>query len=131
MFRKGVNYRSRKQSDFVKRMNQKDREDHLKSFIASCESDMLMPYIQIKKHDKHFRKIEYEVDIPDQEELMELKRTVQRYKRTLEEFANRGTKHDLNPTLVMDGNECFKLLDYIQSMDDYVRQKAHQTLEVN
>lgn len=59
----------------------------------------------------------------------ELKVQNERYKQALEHFANLGTNHDTTPTLVMNGNEVFMLLDYIKSMDEYVRCKAQKALE--
>lgn len=62
--KKGVMNISRRSSDFIKRMNPEERERYLKNFIASCNSEKLIPFIEITKHDKYFREIEYEINIP-------------------------------------------------------------------
>lgn len=63
--KKGVMNNSRKESDFVKRMTDEEREHYLKRFIASCNPEELIPFIKITKHDKNFREIEYVINVPD------------------------------------------------------------------
>jgi hypothetical protein len=61
--KKGIINNSRRESDFIKRMSSEKRERYIKSFIASCNSEELIPFIKIIKHDKHFREIEYEINV--------------------------------------------------------------------
>lgn len=109
MKRQGTDNNSRKQADFLKRMDPKERENHMKQFMASCESDMLLPFVTITNHDKHFRAVEYEIDVPDHEELVRLKKEneqlskdytslydlVTRYERALENI-RREARNDMS-----------------------------------
>lgn len=65
--KKGKINNSRKQSDFVKRMSAEERDHHFKRFIAACNPEELMPFIKITGHDKHFREVRYEINIPNTE----------------------------------------------------------------
>lgn len=56
---------SRRESNFINRMNPEQRDQYIKRFIASCNPEQLIPFIKITKHDKHFREIEYEINVPD------------------------------------------------------------------
>jgi tagatose-1,6-bisphosphate aldolase len=60
----GIMNNSRKESDFIKRMSSKEREQYIKRFIASCNPEELIPFIEITKWDKNFREIEYVINIP-------------------------------------------------------------------
>lgn len=55
---------SRKESNFISSMSSNDRERYLKRFIASCNIEQLIPFIEIKKHSENFREIEYEIKVP-------------------------------------------------------------------
>lgn len=63
--KKGVTNNSRKQADFVKSLKPDVRERHIKRFIAACNVEELMPYIKITGHDKNYREISYEIQIPN------------------------------------------------------------------
>lgn len=63
IMKKGVMNNSRRESNFVKGMTPKKRDQYIKHFIASCNPEELIPFITITKHDKHFREIEYVIDI--------------------------------------------------------------------
>ncbi|TFJ92156.1 hypothetical protein [Lentibacillus salicampi] len=71
---------------------------------------------------------DFEWLIQQSERTEQLESENERMREVLKDFANNGTKHDLNPTLVMDGKEYFQLLDYIKNMDGYVRNTAKQAL---
>lgn len=61
--KKGTMNTSRKESDFINRMTPEKRDRYIKDFIARCNPEELIPFIKITKHDKHFREIEYEIDV--------------------------------------------------------------------
>ena len=85
----------------------------------------------MKQHRKRANELEdayFKIQLIEKQ-LQQAQAKAERYKQALEHFANLGTNHDANPTLVMDGNEVFMLLDYIKSMDEYVRYKARKALE--
>ena|SRR5690554_2704320 len=85
----------------------------------------------MKQHRKRANELEdayFKIQLIENQ-LHQAQTKAERYKQALEHFANLGTNHDTNPTLVMDGNEVFMLLDYIKSMDEYVRYKARKALE--
>ncbi|MGM0971643.1 MAG: hypothetical protein ACQEW2_02165 [Bacillota bacterium] len=65
MAKRGVMNNSRRQSNFLNSMKPEERERHIKHFIGSCNVQELIPFIEITKHDKHFREIEYVINIPD------------------------------------------------------------------
>jgi hypothetical protein len=62
---------SRKESNFVCRMSPEDREQYLKRFMASCNPEELIPFIEITKNDKYFREIEYVINIPNAKRIEE------------------------------------------------------------
>jgi tagatose-1,6-bisphosphate aldolase len=64
--KKGITNNSRRESNFIKRMTSENREQYIKRFIASCNAEQLIPFINITKHDEHFREIEYVISIPDE-----------------------------------------------------------------
>lgn len=66
--KKGTIHQSRKQSNFVNRMTPEKREQHIKEWIATCNWQELIPFVQITKHDKYYREIEYEIRVPDMEQ---------------------------------------------------------------
>jgi hypothetical protein len=45
-------------------MTPENRDHYIKRFIASCNPEELIPFIKLTKHDKHFREIEYVIEIP-------------------------------------------------------------------
>jgi predicted protein tyrosine phosphatase len=53
---------------------------------------------------------------------------IDKLEKALKDFADHGTKHDDNPTLIFDETAVSRLLDYIKSMDSYVRTTAKQAL---
>lgn len=61
---KGTINESRKGSNFIKVLDEDARKEYLIRKIASMNIDQLEPYIKITSHDKHYREIEYEIDIP-------------------------------------------------------------------
>lgn len=63
----GKVHKSRKESDFMKRMKPEERERYIKQWISACNPHELIPFITITKHDKNFREIEYTIDIPNSE----------------------------------------------------------------
>lgn len=65
--KKGVTYNSRRESNFINRMSAKDRDRYIRHWIASCNVEMLTPFVKVTKHDKYFREIEYEIVIPNNE----------------------------------------------------------------
>ncbi|MFC5528413.1 hypothetical protein [Cohnella yongneupensis] len=62
--KKGVLNQSRKQADFIRRLGSVSGENHTKRFIAACNAEMLVPFIQITKCNDKLREIEYEITIP-------------------------------------------------------------------
>lgn len=64
--KKGVTHNSRRESDFIKRMSPKNQEEYIKRFIAACNPEQLIPFIEITGRDRHFRKIEYEIRLPEE-----------------------------------------------------------------
>lgn len=52
---------NKSQGNFVKRMNETDREAYLKDWIARCNPQALVPFITITKHDRYWRTIKYEI----------------------------------------------------------------------
>lgn len=64
--RKGVLHNSRKQADFLSRLGSPSGDKHVKQFIASCNADMLVPFITITKWGKR-REVEYEITLPESE----------------------------------------------------------------
>lgn len=73
---KGVTHNSRRSSDFLKNLSPKDREQHIKEFIAACNSRLLIPVISLTKHDKHYREIEYEIDFREAVSVKKYKKDV-------------------------------------------------------
>jgi hypothetical protein len=63
--KKGVINNSRRESDFINRMGPEQRDLYIKSFIASCNSEELIPFIKIKKTTRYFREVEYEINVPE------------------------------------------------------------------
>ncbi|MCM3763461.1 hypothetical protein [Neobacillus niacini] len=65
--KKGVMNTSRRESNFINRMSSEQRDRYIKDFIARCNPEQLIPFIKITKHDKHFREIEYVINVPDKD----------------------------------------------------------------
>lgn len=63
MIREGVINKSRKQAEFTKRIEPVEREQFIKEFIARCNLDLLVPFIQIR-HDRNYREIKYTLSFP-------------------------------------------------------------------
>lgn len=61
---RGVLHSSRRQSDFLKRLSSKDREENIIEFIAACNAKMLVPYIRIIGNDRNYRQVDYAIEIP-------------------------------------------------------------------
>lgn len=61
---RGVLHSSRRQSDFLKRLSSKDREENIIEFIAACNAKMLVPYIRIVGNDRNYRQVDYAIEIP-------------------------------------------------------------------
>jgi hypothetical protein len=62
---KGKINHSRRQASFVNNMSPERREQHIKEWIATCNWQELIPYVKITKHDKYFREVEFEIDLPN------------------------------------------------------------------
>lgn len=67
---------SRKVSNFIKALDEDVRKEYLVRKIAAINIDQLEPYIKITSHDKHYREIEYEIDIPQSQKAEELQAKV-------------------------------------------------------
>lgn len=63
----GVTYNSRRESNFICRMRSENREQYIKRWIAACNPEELIPYVEIVKHDKFYREIEYKINLPEKE----------------------------------------------------------------
>ncbi|OEH52946.1 hypothetical protein AQ616_18755 [Oceanobacillus sp. E9] len=57
-------YTSRKDSNFIKSMDEDVRKEYLIRKIAMLNVEQLEPYIEIVSNDKNFRTIEYAVNLP-------------------------------------------------------------------
>lgn len=63
MIKQGITRNSRKEANFVKfigKYEPKKRENYMKNWIASCNSELLVPFISIHKRGLE---VEYQVDI--------------------------------------------------------------------
>jgi hypothetical protein len=59
-----MNY-SRRQANFISRLPDKTRDEHIRHFIASCNVDQLLPFVKIISHDKNWREVEYVIEVPE------------------------------------------------------------------
>lgn len=62
-FKAGTSYNTRHKSNTIIGMDESKREVYIKGFIATCNAEMLIPFINITKHDELFRKINCEIDV--------------------------------------------------------------------
>jgi len=63
----------------------------------------------------------------------EMKSERDKYRAIVEDFANHGTRHDLNPTMHFTGDEMEMAkwcIGYMKSMDNYVRNIAKEALSL-
>ena len=66
---RGTMHYSRRESNFINRMDHNDRDLYVKQFIASCNSKQIIPFIEVIRHDKDWREVEYVIDLPTLPEL--------------------------------------------------------------
>lgn len=65
--KEGITYNSRKQANFVQHIKPVGRrEQHIKEWIATCNWQELIPYVEILEHDEHYREIKYRIKLPSQ-----------------------------------------------------------------
>jgi hypothetical protein len=64
---KGKIHHSRRQSNFINYLSPEKRDRYLKEWIAANNTKELIPFIKITKHDKYYREVEYEIELPEKE----------------------------------------------------------------
>lgn len=53
---------SRKEGNFIKRMSEENRIDYITRTIASYNARLLLPFIKLKKYDRYWREIKYQIN---------------------------------------------------------------------